>query len=217
MNQPTMVKVCGITRQEDASTAIEAGADLLGFIFHCGSPRCVTPEQAAAINTGRVMRVGVFVKQNPGEVLEIMAQARLHLAQLHGDQDLEFCKRLGRLKVMRTFWPTRYETREELEADLEGFADHSRFFLLDSGLSGGGHGGTVDFGFLDGLRSRRPWFLAGGLTPANAAEAVSACQPCGVDLNSGVEAAPGIKDPALVRQALRCLRGEPDGQQHSNR
>jgi phosphoribosylanthranilate isomerase len=202
-----MLKVCGITRQEDADACAGIGASLLGFIFHPKSRRCVTPEQVRAIQSPRLMRVGVFVDQSPDEILHIMEAADLHLAQLHGDQDPDFCKTVGRNRVMRAFWPERYASRGALESDLERYEDCCRFFLFDAGSSGGGHGRTFDATMLKGLCSLKTWFLAGGLGPETIRDAVSNCDPCGVDLSSGVESEPGIKS----HKKLTALRSALDG------
>ncbi|GAB7081373.1 phosphoribosylanthranilate isomerase [Megalodesulfovibrio paquesii] len=200
-----LVKVCGITRQEDADAAAAVNASLLGFIFHPKSPRAVTPAQAKAICTDERMRVGVFVNQTAGEILDIMDQAGLHLAQLHGDQDEACCLALGRQRVMRAFWPQRHETVASFEAELARFAPYCRFLLLDAGASGGGHGKTLDWAALGRIKMPRSWFLAGGLSPENVRQAVDLCNPDGVDLNSGVESAPGIKDPAKLAAAREAL------------
>lgn len=200
-----MIKVCGLTRQEDADLCVELKVNLAGFIFHPASPRAVTPEQVAAIDTPDIMRVGVFVDQDVAEVRRIMDVAGLHLAQLHGDQDVEFCERLGRMRVMRTFWPERYPDRADLAAEMQRYEPVSRFFLLDAGASGGGHGRAMDFSRLKGLKPHKTWFLAGGLGPDNLMKALEDCDPCGVDLNSGVEASPGVKDPDKLRQVNKML------------
>lgn len=201
----TMIKVCGLTRQEDAFFCSSLETPLAGFIFHPGSPRCVTPEHARGIDTSSAMRVGVFVEQSVEEVLEIMEQANLHLAQLHGDQDEDFCRAIGKTRVMRVFWPERYERVQDLQDDLLRYAEYCRFFLLDAGKSMGGHGDTLDPKSVAGLESPKAWFLAGGLGPENVLDMVRACKPCGVDLNSGVERSPGIKDHEKLTAALRTL------------
>ncbi len=200
-----MAKVCGITRQEDADAAIDGGAGLLGFIFHEPSPRNLKPEQAAAIHTQGVMRVGVFVRQSAEEVSTILDSAGLHLAQLAGDQDEDFCRAVGKGRVMRVLWPERYNTVEELNAEAARFAPLSKFLLLDAGTSGGGHGRTMNFSRLQGFRTGKSWFLAGGLGPENLDQALRQCSPCGVDINSGVESAPGVKDHAKMASALQIL------------
>lgn len=210
-----MVKVCGITRREDARACAEAGADLLGFIFHPASPRFVRPDFPAgltAADKGRARTVGVFVKQSADEVRQIMDNAGLDLAQLHGGQDPEFCRDVGPERVVKVFWPERYASLTDLEADMARFADCA-LFLLDAGTSGGGHGKSLNSSALSGLKSSRSWLLAGGLGPDNLRDALDACASAsleGVDLNSGVESAPGLKDIEKVRTAIAaCRRSNP--------
>lgn len=206
MNRDRLVKICG---QTDAATALAceaAGADLLGFIFHPPSPRHVSAAFAASVRPRRARKVGVFVRQKPDEIRGIMDQAGLDLAQLHGDHAPEDCALVGAERVIRAFWPARHASREALLREMERFADAAAWFLLDGGVSGGGHGHPQDAALLSGLRPPRPWFLAGGLGPANLAFMLSGCDPDGVDLNSGVESAPGVKDMALVEAACALLR-----------
>lgn len=199
LDKEIFIKVCGITSQHDADLCVQHDADLIGFIFHEKSPRNMTVEKVRAIETPGLMRTGVFVDQSVDEVKRIMQHAKLNLAQLHGDQDIEFCKALGKTRVMKVFWPERYATQKELEADMERFAPYSRFYLFDAGSSGGGHGKTMDWSFLAGIRGIKTWFIAGGLGPDTIKQAIMGCSPCGIDLNSGVESAPGIKSPEKLK------------------
>ncbi|MDY7000420.1 MAG: phosphoribosylanthranilate isomerase [Thermodesulfobacteriota bacterium] len=204
---PTLIKVCGLTRQEDADACVKLGVDLTGFIFHSPSPRNVEPGHAAKIETGQALRVGVFVRQDLEETASIMREARLDLAQVHNpDRDPEFCKALGPEKVMRVFWPERYPDRASLEKDLARFEGVARYILLDAGTSGGGHGRSLNFSDLNGLLCPTPWLLAGGLGPHNLERAVAECAPFGVDLNSGVESAPGIKDAKKMARAVEIIK-----------
>ena len=203
-----LVKVCGMTRAEDVLGCTEAGADLLGFIFAAKSPRCVTPAQAAALPRTTAKRVGVFVEQTLAEVLAIMAEADLDLAQLHGNQDADFCRAVGPDRVIRAFWPQKHPDLGSLAAEIAPFAGAVRFALLDAGTAGGGHGKSLDFATLAALSPPMPWLLAGGLGPDNLAEAVRLAAPHGVDLNSGVESSPGLKDLAKVRRSLWAVRGK---------
>lgn len=151
--------------------------------------------------------MGVFVDQNPTEIKNIMKSARLDLAQLHGGQNADFCRAIGPERVIKVFWPQRYNSPAELAADLEKFANSATYFLLDAGTGGGGHGQPLDLEFIRGLRSPRPWLLAGGLK----AETIITLNPadlpglCGFDFNSGVEQAPGNKDHHLVLAALQAV------------
>jgi len=198
-----LIKVCGMTRAEDLKACREAGVDLTGFIFHPESPRHVTPEQAAGLPRAG-LRVGVFVSQSAEEVREIMNTADLDLAQLHGKQDEEFCRAVGKERVIRVFWPAGYDSVKELNRDLTRFAPVCRMFLLDSGTGGGGHGTAIDWSGLQGLETERPWLLAGGLTPGTVAEALRTCSPDGLDLNSGLESSPGCKEVELLRTAVKA-------------
>ncbi|MBU1003909.1 MAG: phosphoribosylanthranilate isomerase [Proteobacteria bacterium] len=201
-----LIKICGITRQQDADVCLAAGVDMTGFIFHESSPRNIQPGAAAAIETGTALRVGVFVRQEQQQVLEIMRRAKLDLAQLCGDQDRAFCRAVGAARVIRVFWPERYKMRAALEDELSDYEQSMSYVLLDAGLSGGGHGRTQDFGLLTGLDSPVPWLLAGGLGVDNLARAMGQCTPSGFDLNSGLESAPGVKDAELVRRAVALIR-----------
>ena len=202
-----IVKVCGMTRPEDVIGCTEAGADFLGFIFAAKSPRCVTPAQAAALPRTTAKRVGVFVEQSLPEVLDIMAEAELDLAQLHGGQDVDFCQAVGPDRVIRAFWPQKHPSLASLAAEMTAFEGAVRYALLDAGTSGGGHGISLDFDALAELAPPMPWLLAGGLGPDNVAEAIRIAKPNGVDLNSGVESSPGLKDLAKVRRSLWAVRG----------
>lgn len=212
-----LVKVCGLTREEDVRRADELGADLLGFIFHKKSPRNVDPAFVAALPKTSARKVGVFVDQDADEVRAIMDAARLDLAQLHGDQDRAFCVRVGASRVIRVFWPARHAALEDartadglpgraLADEMRTYADAAAFFLLDAGTSGGGHGQAFDPGLLAGLESPCPVFVAGGLGPQNLAIALALPGIAGVDLNSGVESAPGVKDPDKLGAAFALLK-----------
>lgn len=206
-NRP-LIKICGITRQADADVCVEAGVDMIGFIFHEPSPRNIQPGAAAAIETGGAKRVGLFVNQSQDQVLKIMDRAKLDLAQLCGDQDRAFCRAVGASRVLRVFWPERHRMRAALEDELSAFEASMAYALLDAGMSGGGHGRAQDFGFLEGLDCPAPWMLAGGLGVDNLPRAMAQCSPAGYDLNSGLESAPGIKDHDLVRRAVTLIRGQ---------
>ncbi|SDB14411.1 phosphoribosylanthranilate isomerase [Desulfonatronum thiosulfatophilum] len=201
-----LIKVCGLLRSEDVLLCEELGVDWTGFIFHPASPRNADPKLVAALPRGKALRVGVFVDQSAEDVCRIMKEARLDLAQLHGRQDQQFCAALGRERVIRVFWPQRYAGRELLEQDLQAFASVCNWFLLDAGTSGGGHGASLNFRVLHGLNSPRPWLLAGGLGPENIRQALDRCLPDGLDLNSGVEDAPGKKSGPKLELALRLAR-----------
>ncbi len=213
-----LVKICGMTREQDALLCAGLGADLLGFIFHPGSPRNTTPEFPAGLKVPGVRKVGVFVGQKSMEALGIMAAGRLDLAQLHGGQSESFCQalaaRMGPERIIKVVWPEKAVSAEAFQAELDRFAPHCGMFLADAGSGGGGHGREIDPSaggdILAAAKFPRPWLLAGGLGPDNVSHMLSRFGPAGLDLNSGVESAPGVKDETRLRaafdaiDALRC-------------
>lgn len=210
----TQVKICGITNLEDACAAVEAGADLLGFVFYPPSPRYVAPEVvrdiAARLPRAGVTLVGVFVNESLGGVLRILDRAGLDLAQLSGDEPVELAAAL----TGRAYKGLRPRTAAELRAQAAAYgagpgdarapdllvdAYHPRHY--------GGTGQTTDWATAAALARERRLLLAGGLTPENVAEAVRTVRPWGVDVSSGVEARPGRKDHAAVRQFIATVKG----------
>jgi len=212
-----LVKICGMTREADARLCAELGADLLGFIFHPGSPRNTTPEFPARMKTPGARKVGLFVGQNPMEALSIMAAGQLDLAQLHGGQTESFCaalaSRMGAQRIIKVFWPEKAASLEDFQAELERYAPYCGMMLADAGSSGGGHGraiGGKGAEILAQAKFPRPWLLAGGLGPDTIGPMLSRFRQCspgpaGLDLNSGVESAPGIKDETLLRAAFSAI------------
>jgi phosphoribosylanthranilate isomerase len=207
------VKFCGLRGSTDALRAEALGADLAGFIFHPGSPRAVAPSEAARVDSGRLVRVGVFVGQGASEILETMEEARLDLAQFHGGQTLSDALAVGPERVVRVFWPERHPAAGSLADELSAWRDAVAMFLFDAGLSGGGHGRPLGAGgggasAATGLRfldlAGRPSLLAGGLGPGTLGrlpDPGSFRHLAGFDMNSGVESSPGVKDHALMAEA----------------
>ncbi len=208
-----LAKVCGMTRAKDARLAAALGADMLGFIFHAKSPRNVEPGLPAGLDKTRDLRgalkVGVFVGQTADESLALMTAGGLDLAQLHGGQDEDFCRAIGPARVIKVLWPERAANLDSFQAEVDRFASCCRLFLVDAGGGGGGHGRAVDdhaVEILAATRFPKPWLLAGGLAPATLEAALRRLRPAGVDMNSGVECAPGVKDKDLLRAAFDALR-----------
>lgn len=209
----TLVKVCGMTRPEDARLCAALGADMLGFIFHPKSPRNVGPELPAALSHHADLlgarKVGLFVDQTVDQALALMDAGVLDLAQLHGGQDEAYCRALGPERVLKVLWPERAASLDEFQAEVDRFAPWCRLFVVDAGSAGGGHGRAIEGAGASILAQARfpiPWLLAGGLGPDNLCHLFSRFGPSGLDLNSGVESAPGIKDATMLRAAFAAIR-----------
>jgi Phosphoribosylanthranilate isomerase len=211
----TLVKICGNTRPEDARLAAALGADMLGFIFHPKSPRCVAPTLPAGldplVDLRGALKVGVFVNQTVEDVCALMDAGKLALAQLHGGQDTAFCRAVGPERVIKVLWPEKAASPEAFQAEIDRFAPFCRLMLVDAGSDGGGHGRVIDSPNLAAARFHTPWLLAGGIGPDNALNMLTRYAnvdkgPSGLDLNSGVESAPGIKDANLLRRAFAAIR-----------
>jgi len=202
------VKICGMTRQADIDCARKAGCAMAGFIFAPQSPRNIAPGYVARLETGSMLRVGVFVEDDPVSILRTMKEARLDLAQLHGGQSRETACALGRERVLRVVWPERHASASSLQSALDEAAEEAAGVLLDAGRSGGGSGLAFDRARLAGLHLPSLWMLAGGLSPASPAALAGDGfpLPCGLDFNSGLEDAPGRKSKQAIVQAMASLR-----------
>ncbi|MCD6337857.1 MAG: phosphoribosylanthranilate isomerase [Verrucomicrobia bacterium] len=200
------VKICGITRREDALVAAEAGADAVGFVFFPKSPRFVTPEAAAGICRGLppfLARVGVFVNPEADFVRRAVALCGLTVLQFHGEESPQFYEQFRPLPVIAAF---RIGREEDLAALPRRPADA---WLLDASRDGayGGTGVSFDWNLAAAAKELgAPIILAGGLTPENAAEAARRVRPYALDVSSGVESAPGVKDAAKIRAFLDAVR-----------
>jgi phosphoribosylanthranilate isomerase len=200
------VKICGITSLDDARAAIDAGADALGFMFFEKSPRQISVEAVAKIASGvspYVLKVGVFVDPEPELVMSAITTCGINLLQFHGQETPDFCRQFAMMS-MKAF-------RVKDAASLELLpAYHTDAWLLDSYVADkqGGTGEKFNWDLaVEAKRFGRPIFLAGGLTPLNVADAVQRVRPYGVDVSSGVEAAPGRKDHRKIRDFIKAARG----------
>jgi phosphoribosylanthranilate isomerase len=196
----TRVKVCGITRLEDAELAVSLGAWALGFILWPDSKRACDPAVAAGIARAvrrRVELVGVFVNAGLDEIVQAADTIGFTHVQLHGDEGPAFCSAVRQRTGARVIKAVRIGSGADIRA-VERF--HTDFHLLDSAVRGerGGTGQPWDWEIAAHRRSAVPAILSGGLTADNVAAGIAAVRPWAVDVASGVEAAPGIKDPAKV-------------------
>lgn len=204
----TRIKICGVTRVEDGLLAAELGAAAVGFVLWPGSPRFVEPARAREIARALppfVTPVGVFVNQPPGHVKDVASVVGLGAIQLHGNEDLGYARALGRRVIkastvanalaLADFWPAEVT------------------LLLDAidGERPGGTGQTVDWERAALVAARRRVILAGGLRPENVGDAIKRVRPFAVDVSSGVESSPGVKDPERLRAlfaAVAAVEGE---------
>jgi phosphoribosylanthranilate isomerase len=197
------VKICGITRPEDAALAAALGAHAIGMVFWPSSPRCVDRAQAREIVAAlpdHVDAIGVFVNQ-VGEAAEIANELGLSAVQLHGDEAVDEYADLA-TPVIRAVAVRGAETRERIAA----IPDHVTV-LLDAHdpIRRGGTGTVIDWSTAAAIARTRPVYLSGGITAANVAAAVAAVDPFAIDVSSGVESAPGTKDPARLRALFAAI------------
>jgi len=207
----TKVKICGITRAEDAELAVSLGAWALGFILWPRSKRAADPGVAAGIARAlrrQVELVGVFVNQPLDEIEGYADAIGLTYVQLHGDEGPSFCAAVAQRTGCKVIKAARVRHAADLR-DLERF--HTDLHLLDAHVEGmaGGTGETWDWSLLAGRRSKTPFLLSGGLTPDNVAAAIEAVRPWGVDVASGTEASPGVKDPEKLEAFFAAVHGVP--------
>lgn len=207
--RPIRVKICGITRPEDAIAAVDLGADYLGLNFFAGSPRVVSLETAAEIADAigrRASLVGVFVNRPPDEVERIAARVPLDLLQFHGDESPDTVERFAEraIRALRVDGPI----------DERAIAPYPSAwgFLVDVRHPDlyGGTGISWPYDWIDTLPRDRPVLIAGGIGPGTARAAVRAASAWGIDVCSAVESAPGIKDHDLLRRLFAEVKGERD-------
>ena len=201
------VKICGITRPEDALHAAREGADAIGLVFHADSPRALTAQDAKGVVGGLppfVSRIGLFVNSEPAFVRTILDAVPLDMLQFHGDEPPDYCRAFARSYIKAV----RMAEGIDLPGTEQRYADAAAL-LLDTFVDGtaGGTGQAFDWDLVP--RSRQlPVVLAGGLTAENVAGAIRRVHPWAVDVSGGVEAAKGVKDHARVSAFIAAVRGE---------
>lgn len=198
------VKICGVTREEDARLAAELGAAAIGFVFWPSSPRFVEPATARRIVASLpplVTAIGVFVDQAAEHIEEVAAFVRLGAVQLHGSETPAVAARLSR-RVIRAIPMGPGGPM----LPLDGWDDALLLLDVHDPVRHGGTGRTIDWAAAERLARRRPVMLAGGLSPGNVAAAVRSVRPAGIDVSSGVEERPGIKAPTALRALFDAVR-----------
>ncbi len=194
------VKICGITRSDDAIFACDYGADALGFVFYNKSPMYITPERAGSIIKKlppSIEKVGVFVNESPDRINNIIENTGLTTVQLHGEELPEFMKAI-KAPVIRA---VRIRDKDDIKIMVQYSVTA---FLLDSFTQNyGGSGRRFDWDIAIEAKKFGRIILSGGLTPENVAEAIRIVQPWGVDVSSGVELKPGVKDREKVREFIK--------------
>ena len=198
----TRIKMCGLRRPEDIEAAGELLPEYIGFVFFPGSKRYVAPETARALKTGLnpgIRTVGVFVDEKPETVAKLLSDGTIDIAQLHGSEDEAYLADLRNRTDKPLIRAFRVRGAEDA---LRAQASSADEILLDAGA---GDGKTFDWSWL--RQVKRPYFLAGGLTPENAGRAVRELKPYAVDVSSGIETG-GFKDIVKMRAFVRAVRME---------
>lgn len=204
----TRVKICGITRPQDAGAAAEAGADAIGLVFYPRSPRYLSAERAVQIRDALppfVQTVALFVNPDAAQVSQVLGRVRPSLLQFHGDEAPAFCAQFGMPYVKACRVRSEAGTGVDLLEYLRAFSGAAAW-LLDSFVEEyGGVGERFDWSLVPARRDR-PLILSGGLARDNVAEAIRRVRPWGVDVSSGVESAKGIKDAARIAAFIAEVR-----------
>lgn len=197
------IKICGLTRVKDVLAAVNAGVDAIGFVF-TSSPRQISIDQAAELSAyvpGGVLRVGLFLDQDRSEIERVIASVPLDILQFHGSETEQDCKRF-KLSWLKAVAMENAGSLEQAEQDFPGAAG----LLLDSHSKGkrGGSGRSFDWSLSRPIA--KPVWLAGGLNADNVGKAIQIVRPYAVDVSSGVESEPGIKDPAMIEAFVKAVR-----------
>lgn len=201
----TKVKICGITNEEDLFKAAYYGAWAVGFIFHKKSPRYISPSRVKRLMKSVppfVTPVGVFVNLPEGAVREITRFTGIQTLQFHGDETPDYCGRFKTSKVIKAFrvsYDFNFDSVKKYPVDA---------YLFDTYKEGveGGTGEAFNWDLFKGAKFNKPVILSGGLNAENLSDALKIVQPYAVDVSSGVEKSPGLKDPKKIRQFMEVVR-----------
>ncbi len=205
----TRVKICGLTRGRDVRAAVSFGADAIGFVFASGSKRVIVDQKARELASqvpAFVTRVGLFLDQDEEHVRGILKRVPLSLLQFHGRENADFCRQFGLPYIKAISMGSGVNAQDMVEQAERDFPDAAAL-LLDSHESGGLGGTGRIFDWKQLRHTGKSLVLAGGLTPDNVREAIRLVRPWAVDVSSGVEEAPGIKNPDAMRLFVKRVRG----------
>jgi phosphoribosylanthranilate isomerase len=209
LNSIPQIKICGLTRTEEAAASAEAGADAIGLVFYPPSPRFVTDSQARRIRDTlprKTVTVGVFVNEPLDVIMDKVRHCRLTFVQLHGQEPPELGEQLAAqgVGVIRGL----YLHGDPSISEVERYPAAAYLIECGGGKLPGGNAQAWDWGAARNLAAKSPVILAGGLSPANVARAIAAARPAAVDVSSGVEKAPGRKDLDQVAAFIAAVKGE---------
>lgn len=210
INTRTRAKICGLTRVQDVHSAVQAGADAIGFVFYAPSPRAVTTEQATALVKAIpafVQAVGLFVNAAAEEIAGVLAQVPLDLLQLHGDETPAQCREIALRTGRRWIKALAVKPDTDIQAQITAYAGAGASAILLDAWHPQLKGGTGQFfDWSVWPQAKIPLILAGGLTPDNIVQAIAQTRPYAVDVSGGVEASKGIKDHLLIEQFMRGVQ-----------
>jgi phosphoribosylanthranilate isomerase len=204
----TEIKICGITTKDALEAA--SGADFIGFVFYPQSPRAIDPKDAAALANAaprHLKKTGLFVDPDNTLLTRAVATVQLDLIQLHGDETPQRVRDIAALTLLPVMKAVRVAGAADIQR-AKSYESVAQWLLFDAKVEGrqGGTGKTFDWNLLKDFKSLLPWMLSGGLNAANVGDALSVLKPDAIDVSSGVESAPGKKDPALVRDFIAIVR-----------
>ncbi|CAM4100744.1 phosphoribosylanthranilate isomerase [Bordetella muralis] len=213
----TRVKICGLTREADIASAVQAGADAIGFVFYPRSKRYVTPAQAAVLRRtvpAFVDVVALFVDPDPADVRAVLEQVGPDLLQFHGNESVQDCTRYGTrfLRAFRVGAPG-LDTSDGLAETCRAYGEAAGWLFDSYSAAYGGSGQAFDHALLSTVRAdtaARPIVLSGGLNADNVAAAIRGLRPWAIDLSSGVETAPGVKSADKIDALMRVVRQADD-------
>ena len=212
MTKPVDVKICGLSTPETLQTAIEAGARFIGFVFYEPSPRNVSFDiawnLARTVPTG-IRSVGLFVNPEDEFLEHMVSGIQLDMIQLHGDETPGRINEIKQRFTMPVMKAIRVSTEEDLK-DIKGYEAAADWLLFDAKPKNaklpGGTGESFDWNILADRTFSKPWMLAGGINEENVTEALSILHPNAVDISSGVESSPGIKDPDKIKAFIKAVK-----------